>query len=125
MSTETAESGSSVIRRALASRNRKLNLAGMARDLAVPSTALEAFACGDAKLAPEILVKLAERIWHGHLKYDPLTDTLQSANTSKPTSTGVPPPRPAPKPPHPGGVPPQYGHGGGAPQIERPGWIKW
>ena len=41
----------------------------MARD--IPSTTLKAFASGDAKLTPEILIKLAERIWQGHLKYDP------------------------------------------------------
>ncbi len=77
---------------------------------------------------PEILAKLVERIWGGALRYDHLTDTMQSANTSKPISIGVPPPPPSKRGPSylVGVPPPQYGHGGGAPQAaKRPGWIKW
>ena len=53
--TDATESGTDVIRRALSSRNRKLNLAIMCRDIGVPSLAVEAFASGNAKLTPEIL----------------------------------------------------------------------
>jgi len=81
--TPMTESGIAIMRQALGARNRKMNLAGMARDLGVASTSLEAFATGDAKLAPGVLVKLAERIWNGHLKYDVATDAMQSANTRK------------------------------------------
>jgi hypothetical protein len=42
MSEPAVESGSSVIRRALSARNRKANLATIARDLGVTAGALEA-----------------------------------------------------------------------------------
>ena len=50
---------------------------------------LKAFVSGDAKLTPEILAKLTDRIWNDHLKYDPVTDQMQSANTRTPTTVNT------------------------------------
>ena len=85
MSTEI-ESGTSVIRRALTARNRGTNLAGMCRDLGIATPAVEAFITSNAKLTPEILVKLAAYIWADHLKYDPVDDVIRPAKTQPATT---------------------------------------
>ena len=76
MSTEIT-SGREAIRRAMLAMSRKENLAAVGRDLGVSATALEAFAASDAMLAPGILIKLAERLFMGHLTYDPVSDKIE------------------------------------------------
>jgi hypothetical protein len=84
---ESETSGAVVIRAALWARRSQL--AGIARDMGVSAEALHVFLSG-GRLAPAVLEALTTRIWNGHLKYDPVTDTLQSANTAKPTPVRVP-----------------------------------
>ena len=124
MDVHDEESGEKVIRAALWARRSRL--ATIARDTAqVAPETLHAFVSG-ARLAPEVLQKLTVRIWGGALRYDHLTDRLQSANTVKPTSIGVGPPPVAAKPRWKAGLSPSYGHGGGAPvTVKKPRWLKW
>jgi hypothetical protein len=89
------ESAASILRRALTARNRRLNLSGLARDIGLASSALEAF-CGGANLPDEALTALTERVFQGHLRFDPKTGTLEPTNKAEPTSIGAPPSSPAP-----------------------------
>jgi hypothetical protein len=67
--------GAEVLRAALAARARKHPLGPYARDVEVALPALEAFATGGAKLAPEVLERLAERLFV-HTRYDRDSDLL-------------------------------------------------
>ncbi len=71
--------GTDVLRQALSVRNRKINIAAMARDLGIANAALDAFAFGQAGLPPETLKALATHLFgglvellpfrqHGHLR---------------------------------------------------------
>jgi len=83
-------SGTEEIRRALYSRNKKVNLAGLARDLGVPSSALEDFIRGRDTLAADILQALATYVWGGAAEYVPAIDKLRAVK-QVPRSMGVKP----------------------------------
>src|SRR6266436_4057618 len=55
--------GTDVLRQALSVRNRKINIAAMARDLGIANAALDAFAFGQAGLPPETLKALATHLF--------------------------------------------------------------
>ena len=68
------DSGATVMRHMLAARNKKFNLAPLARELNISAGALEEFAYGRAGLAPEVLVALAKILFDGQAEYDPAID---------------------------------------------------
>ena len=84
------ESGRELIRQALFARNRKHNLANLARDLGVPGSTIDTFVFGTAGLAPELLDRLADYVWG--MKYDATSDRVVPARRDPPT-TFEPPPR--------------------------------
>ena len=84
--TNPLDSGQALLRQALAAHNMKRNLVTMARDVGVPSPALEAFAYGSASLSPDVLKALALRILDA--VYDPLTDKLSNGASQEPRLMG-------------------------------------
>ena len=116
MSTEI-RTGTDAIRQALAVLNKKVNLAGLARDLSLSAAALEAFIYGRASLAPETLKALAVHLFDGRDEYDMAIDKLRPAKREEPRPLGIRPPpitesmtlpvyQAGPAPPSPGMVTP-------------------
>ena len=60
------KTGTDAIRQMLAARNKKFNIAPLARELNISSGELEDFAYGRAGLAPEILEALAKVLFDGN-----------------------------------------------------------
>ena len=75
--TEDQDSGQAILRRALATRNRKFNISLMARDLSIAPSALEEFAHGTASLTPEVLKALAGIVLDAD--YDPNSRQAEAA----------------------------------------------
>ena len=119
-------SGREVIRQALSARNRKHNLANTARDLGIVSSALEAFVNDGADLpSAAALIKLAERVWAGHLAYDPAADRVRPANVKPATTVHVSPPQVWPSNTPRGPVPPRREPLDPGPRAARPKWMDW
>jgi hypothetical protein len=121
------DSGATVIRQALAARNKKVNIGPLARDLSISSGALEEFAYGRAGLAPEVLEALAEILFDGHAAYDPAIDKLRPKR-EEPRPLGVLPPPITETMTLPtyraGPAPPQTGYGPPPPKARRAGWVE-
>jgi hypothetical protein len=116
--------GTDAIRSAL--RARKLSRALIARDIGVPSDDLETFAnSSSAKLAPEILQRLASHLFAGSAEYLPELDRLRSTNRAEPLPMGIAPAPfvPTPGPVHAGPVAAQTGYPQPSPPKTRPGWV--
>jgi hypothetical protein len=122
------DSGATVMRQMLAARNKKFNLAPLARELNMSAGALEEFAYGRAGLTPEVLVALAKILFDGQAEYDPAIDKLRSKR-EEPRPLGVLPPpitemmtlpvyKAGPAPPAPGMVTPSK------PKARRAGWVE-
>jgi hypothetical protein len=84
-------SGADVLKRTLATRNKKINISRIARDVGLPVEALEAwlFNSAQARLAPEYMKKLAAVLYHG-AGYDEVTDKLVPARKTEPTPLCAP-----------------------------------
>ena len=122
------DSGATFMRQMLAARNKKFNLAPLARELNISAGALEEFAYGRADLAPEVLEALAKILFDGQAEYDPAIDKLR-AKREEPRPLGVLPPpitemmtlpvyKAGPAPPSPGMVTPAK------PKARRAGWVE-
>ena len=61
--TETTETGTDVIRAALAARNKKLNFSNKARDWGIASETVNAFIEKRAVLSPETLCVIAKDLF--------------------------------------------------------------
>jgi hypothetical protein len=84
--------GTDAIRAALYARVRKVNTAGMARDLGIPSSTLDAFAAGQIMLPADTLKLLAAELFHGHAELDVELNLLRSTNRQAAKSIGPGPP---------------------------------
>ena len=120
--------GATVIRQALAARNKKFNIGGLARDLGLSVAALEAFAYGRAGLAPEVLEALAKVLFDGRATYDPAIDRLRPVEREEPRPLGIRPPPitemmtlPTYKA---GPAPAQTGYGPPPRKARRAGWVE-
>ena len=104
--TETPDSATLQIRRALHAKNRSPEiLARLARDVGeknrppneeaspvtVAAHVLEAFEEGRRDLPPAVLQRLTEILFHGHWAYDADTDRISPSNRNQPVSMGVSP----------------------------------
>jgi hypothetical protein len=75
-----AVSGTTLIRRALNTRNRRVSIATLARELDVSIVALEMFASSDkALLGPRALDHLAKRLLGGGAAYDADQEVVRMA----------------------------------------------
>ena len=121
--------GATVIRQMLAARNKKFNIAPLARELNISSGELEDFAYGRAGLAPEVLQALAKILFDGNDEYDPAIDMLRPVKREEPRPLGIRPPpitemmtlpvyQAGPAPPSPGMVTPAK------PKARRAGWVE-
>lgn len=90
MSTETV-TGTDLVREALRGRNKKLNLAVMAKDLSISNERLDAFANGKLTLDAATMQAVVKVLWNDHVAYDIERDVLTPANKAPPTSLGVSP----------------------------------
>ena len=86
------KTGTDAIREMLAARNKKYNIAPLAKELNIPSGELEDFAYGRAGLAPEVLEALAKVLFHGNAAYDPAIDRLRPVEREEPRPLGIRPP---------------------------------
>ena len=128
MSTTEINTGTDLVRLALRGRNKKLNLAVMAKDLSMSNERLDAFANGKLTLDAATMQALVKVLWNGHAEFDVEHDALTPANKAPPTSLGV---KPAPyvakdRPKLPAG--PHMGPRPVVPQpakakTTRPGWL--
>jgi hypothetical protein len=84
--------GTDLVREALRGRNRKLNLAVMARNLNMSSERLDAFSEGRLALPPDIINAIVKELWNGHVVFDADADALTSANKAELTFSGIAPP---------------------------------
>jgi hypothetical protein len=84
--------GTDLVGQALRRRNRRLNMAGFARDLGIASDRLEAFADGRIGLASETKQAIVRDIWAGDVEFDAELNLLRSANKEEPRPLGVRPP---------------------------------
>ena len=120
--------GTDAIRAALAARNKKLNLAALARDHAIPADTFENFIAGRTKLSPEVLALLATVLFNGHAVFDASIDRLRPAKKQEPRSLGVRPPPFVPDPITFHAAPPPPRQTGYAlsqkPKQQRAGWVK-
>jgi hypothetical protein len=72
-----AITGTDLVCQALRGRNRKLNMAGFAREVGISSDRLEAFAEGKIGLAPETVQAIVRTIWAGDVEFDAERDLLK------------------------------------------------
>src|SRR5262245_18912766 len=77
--SEGMTTGTDAIRQMLRVRNKRMNLAILARDLGIPSGTLDAFIDGKRSLPIPVLQGLTEELWNGHAVYDPGVDQLRPA----------------------------------------------
>jgi len=77
--------GLKTIRAALGARNKKINLAILAKDLGIPSESLNTFIDGRAELTPDKLDKVCAFIWGAHTVYDAQRDVLVPAQQIVPS----------------------------------------
>jgi hypothetical protein len=107
--------------------NKKVNIAGLARDLSLSARALEAFAYGHASLAPEALKALTVHLFHGCAEYDPAIDMLRPAKREEPRPLGIGPPlieQTMTLPVYKAGPPPRQTRYGPPPRkARRAGWV--
>jgi hypothetical protein len=69
--------GTTLVRQALRNRNRKLNMAGFAKDLGMTSDRLDAFEQGRVALDPETIQALVVKVlFNGHVEFDSGHDAL-------------------------------------------------
>ena len=115
----TNDSGTEAIRQALYARNKRFNLANLARDMGIASDAL---------------VKLTTYVWGGAFEYDAATDRLRPTNRQEPKTLGrgAPPIDPAKLPTFPrwDEAQPLRAPVPADPVTQpekqkRPGWIDW
>jgi hypothetical protein len=130
----TNDSGTEAIRQALYARNKRFNLANLARDMGIASDALETFIFGKALLSTDALVKLTTYVWGGAFEYDAATDRLRPTNRQEPKTLGrgAPPIDPAKLPTFPrwDEAQPLRAPVPADPVTQpekqkRPGWIDW
>jgi hypothetical protein len=124
MSTEIT-TGTDLVREALRGRNRKLNLAGLARSLGLPADRLENFAEGKVTLPAETMQAIVKALWGEHTEFDAEADALRPSNRTPPTPLGVHPPKfeSVPLNFQTGAPPPQSGYAPAQPKKPRPGWL--
>ena len=77
--SEGIATGTDVIREMLRVRNKRTNLAILARDLGISSDTLHAFIDGKRSLPIPVLQGLTKELWNGHAVYDPEVDRLRPA----------------------------------------------
>ena len=70
--SEVITTGTDLIRQMLRVRNKKMNLASLARDLGISSDTLLAFIDGKRSLPIPVLQGLTKELWNGHAVYDPV-----------------------------------------------------
>lgn len=85
----TETTGTDLVRAALRGRNRKLNMAGFARDLGMSSDTLDAFANARIELAPEMMQKLVRTLWGDSTDFDAEANALRPSNREPPRPLGV------------------------------------
>ena len=75
--------GSSIIKAALRAKNKKINIALMARDIAVPTSTLENYIANPAATLPDdVMKRAAAYIWPNGTTWDPERDLLVSGANS-------------------------------------------
>jgi len=127
--TATPTTGVDVIRDALRVRNKRTNLATLARDIGISSSELDSFLTNRLKLAPTILHKLTAYLFGGNAEYDATLDRLRSTGSKiDAVPMGSPPPKLDPKslPVYRAG-PPKLAPGmvePAKPKQPRPGWVE-
>ena len=84
----TDHHGTDVVRQALRSRNKKLNLANFARDLGMPSGRLDDF----AERRTAAMQGLVRALWGEHTVFDPELNVLRPASREAPRPLGILPP---------------------------------
>ena len=87
--SEVITTGTDAIRQMLRVRNKKINLAILARDLGISSDALQAFIDGKRSLPIPVLQGLTKVLWNGHAVYDPEVDRLRPARQEPAKPLGV------------------------------------
>jgi hypothetical protein len=132
MTQQVITTGTDLIRVHLVGYGKKANLGALAKDLSIPSDALDLFARGKGRLAPEALKVLTRFLWAGAAEYDPAVDLLRSTNKQEPRALGLRPPSVSEQveagslslPTFPGGPPSLYpaSSKAPAPRKARPGW---
>jgi transcriptional regulator with XRE-family HTH domain len=118
------KTGTDVLRAAVHARNKGTNLAGMARDLGLSASNLEAFAAGKSNLPPAMLKKLCDWLFAGNTEYDETIDRLRPTNKAEAKPLGIRPPPidPATLPKYAGGPPTLYPPKKDQPKAPPPGW---
>jgi hypothetical protein len=74
--------GTQVLRRAVATRNTKANLATSARDIGVSSDALFSFSTGATDLAPDRKQALAAELWGNNNTFNVALDRLRPTDNA-------------------------------------------
>ena len=87
--SEVITTGTDAIRQMLRVRNKKINLASLARDLGISSDMLDTFIDGKRSLPIPVLQDLTKVLWNGHAVYDPEVDRLRPARQEPAKPLGV------------------------------------
>ena len=87
--SEVITTGTDAIRQMLRVRNKKMNLAILARDLGISSDTLHAFIDGKRSLPIPVLQDLTKVLWNGDAVYDPEVDRLRPARQEPAKPLGV------------------------------------
>ena len=87
--SEVITTGTDAIRQMLRVRNKKINLASLARDVGISSDALQAFIDGKRSLPIPVLQGLTKVLWNGDAVYDPEVDRLRPARQEPAKPLGV------------------------------------
>jgi DNA-binding phage protein len=88
---EVITTGTDVIRQMLRVRNKKMNLASLARDVGISSDTLLAFTDGKRSLPIPVLQGLTKVFWNEYAVYDPEVDRLRPARREPAKPQGVMP----------------------------------
>ena len=87
--SEVITTGTDAIRQMLRVRNKRINLASLARELGISSDTLHAFIDGKRSLPIPVLQDLTKKLWNGHAVYDPEVDRLRPARQEPAKPLGV------------------------------------
>ena len=87
--SEVIITGTDAIRQMLRVRNKRMNLASLARELGISSDMLDAFIDGKRSLPIPVLQDLTKKLWNGHAVYDPEVDRLRPARQEPAKPLGV------------------------------------